>query len=70
LGDPGSTGPPGGLGEPNGPGEPPVFGGAHQVPVPNAPDVKIMGALPKKFARDCTQAQNFLDTVKGYIWLN
>jgi hypothetical protein len=30
----------------------------------------MMGALPEKFTGDRTQAQNFLDTIKGYIRLN
>jgi hypothetical protein len=30
----------------------------------------MMGALPEKFTGDRTQAQNFLDTIKGYIHLN
>jgi hypothetical protein len=29
-----------------------------------------MGALPEKFTGNCTQVQNFLDTIKGYIHLN
>jgi hypothetical protein len=71
-GGPGGTGPPAGPGpaRPNDPGAPPNFGPGHQVPVPDAQDVKMMGVLPEKFTGDCTQAQNFLDTIKGYIHLN
>jgi hypothetical protein len=72
LGGPGGTGPPAGPGpaSSNDPGEPPNFGPGHQVPVPDAQDIKMMGILPEKFTGDCMQAQNFLDTVKGYICLN
>jgi hypothetical protein len=68
-GGPGGTGPPVGPGPggPNDPGGPPNFGPAHQIPIPDAQDVKMMGALPEKFTGDRTQAQNFLDTIKGYI---
>ena len=68
---PGGPGGPGGLGGPGGPGGPnqpnPV---APQQPVLPAADVKTMGVLPQIFHGDRTKANDFINEVKAYLWLN
>ena len=62
----------GGGGPPGGGGGPPGSGGpaAAQQPIAPAADVKAMGSLPQIFTGDQSKADNFIEEVKGYFWLN
>ena len=65
----GGGGPPGG-GAPGGGGQPPAQPLQAQNPIPNNPDVKIMGSLPNKFLGDRAMAEDFIEEVKRYLCLN
>ena len=62
----------GGGGPPGGGGGPPGSGGpaAAQQPIAPTADVKAMGSLPQIFTGDRSKADNFIEEVKGYFWLN
>ena len=68
------TGPPGGGGGPPGSGGGGPPGGAQpaaaQQPVAPSADVKAMGSLPQIFTGDQSKADDFIEEVKGYFWLN
>ena len=73
----GGPGGSGGLGGPREPGGPHHLGqqggpdkAAGQVPIQVAGDIKMMGQLPQTFTEDHTQADNFIEEVKGYLRLN
>ena len=65
----GGGGFPGG-GAPGGAGQPPAQPLQAQNPVPNNPDVKIMGSLPNEFLGDRVMAEDFIEEVKMYLCLN
>ena len=65
----GGGGFPGG-GAPGGGGQPPAQPQQAQNPVPNNPDVKIMGSLPNEFLGDRALAEDFIEEVKRYLRLN
>ena len=72
-GPPGGSGGGGrGSGPPAGPPQPPPgqpsAGG--QAPVAVPADVKAMGGLPAAFNRDHLRADDFIEEVKGFLWLN
>jgi hypothetical protein len=41
-----------------------------QQPVAPADDVRTMGQLPQIFTGNCSKVDNFIEEVKGYLWLN
>jgi hypothetical protein len=41
-----------------------------QQPIVPTGDVKMMGQLPQVFTGDCSQVDNFIEEVKGYLCLN
>ena len=66
----GGGGFPGGGGAPGGGGLPPTQPQQAQNPIPNNPDVKIMGSLPNEFLGDRSMAEDFIEELKRYLCLN